>query len=268
MGCAGLAASTGTRPHATGSLPHEEKLLETNAALLRAYAEAAIVFERPVERDRCAAIAGFITTTLRAETGGYYGSDADTVLYADGNAAAAGALLGAATVLDDSAMAQEALASFERVLLLCYKPGLGVAHYFDGVRARTRPARRPGRRSSARLLDAYDVSDLEPYRMMAEELGHVIVRDMWDERDGGFYDRAPGPDDIGLLRARRKPFVANADAAAALARLSRLEQRKGFPDPAAFRERALGALGSAGQLVAGQGPLAAHYALARRLLID
>ena len=246
-------------------LPHQEKLLETNATLLRAYAEAALVFERAADLERCAAIAGFITTTLRAETGGYHGSVAEPVLYADGNAAAAGALLGAATVLDDSAMAQEALASFERVLLLCYKPGLGVAHYFDAS-ARVRGLLADQVAVIGGLLDAYDVSDLEPYRMMAEELGHIIVRDIWDEGAGGFYDRAPGPDDVGLLKARRKPFVANADAAAALARLSRLEQRKGFPDPAAFREPAQAALVTAERQVAGQGPLAAHYALARRLL--
>ena len=248
-------------------LPQDEKLLETNASLLRVYAEAAIVFGRDADRDRCAAIAAFITTSLRAETGGYYGSDAERVLYADSNAAAAGALLGAATVLDDSALAQEALASFERVILLCYKPGLGVAHYFDGS-ARVRGLLGDQVATIAALLDAYDVSDLEPYRMMAEELGHIMVRDAWDAAAGGFFDRAPGPEDVGLLRGRRKPFVANAEAAAALARLSRLEPRKGFPDPAAFRDYAHGALAAAGRQMTGQGPLAAHYALARRLLID
>ncbi|MEO6238279.1 MAG: DUF255 domain-containing protein, partial [Vicinamibacterales bacterium] len=44
--------------------PHDGKLLETNAELLRVCAEAALVFERPVDRDRCAAVAAFITTTL------------------------------------------------------------------------------------------------------------------------------------------------------------------------------------------------------------
>jgi uncharacterized protein YyaL (SSP411 family) len=118
------------------------------------------------------------------------------------------------------------------------------------------------------LLDAHDVSDGEPYRMMAEELAHVAVRDLWDQRDGGFFDRAAEPDDVGLLRSRRKPFVGNADAAAALARLARLEQRKGFPDPAAFRPHAERALATAARQAPRQGPLAAHYALARRLLID
>ena len=248
-------------------LPHEEKLLETNALLLRAYAEATIVIGRSADRDRCAAIANFITTVLRAENGGYYGSDAERIIYADGNAAAAGALLGAATVLDDSDLGREALASFERVLLSLYRPGLGVAHYLDGS-PRVGGLLADQVAVIGALLDAYDVSDGEPYRMMAEELAMTIVRDMWDENGIGFFDRAPALDDVGLLRDRRKPFVANAEAAAALARVSRLEQRSGFPDPAGFRAHAEGALIAASRQLAGQGPLAAHYTLARRLLIN
>lgn len=247
--------------------PHEEKLLETNAALLRVIAEAALVFGRDVDRERCGAVASFMTRALRNEAGGFHGSDADRILYADANAAAAGALLGAATVLDDSALGQEALASFERVIMLCYKPGLGIAHYFDGA-ARVRGLLGDQVAAIAGLLDAFDVSEGEPYRMMAEELGLFIVRDMWDAARGGFFDRAPAPDDIGLLRSRRKPFVGNADAALALARLSRLEQRKGFPDPAAFRDHAEGALRASARQLDGQGPLAAHYVLAARLLLE
>lgn len=243
--------------------PHEEKLLETNAALLRVFAEAALVFGRDVDRDRCGALAGFITTALRADAGGFHGSDADRILYADANAAAAGALLGAATVLDDSALGQDALASFERVIMLCYKPGLGLAHYFDGT-ARVRGLVADQVAAIAGLMDAYEVSEGEPYRMMAEELALFIVRDMWDPAGGGFFDRAQTPDDIGLLRTRRKPFVANAEAALALARLSRLAQRTGFPDPAAFREHAGGALRASAAQLDGQGPLAAHYILAAR----
>ena len=189
-------------------LPHEEKLLETNAALLRA-----------------------------------------------------------AAVLDDSALAREALASFERVLLLCYRPGLGLSHYFDGA-ARVRGLLLDHVAVIGGLLEAHDASGLEPYRMMAEELGHIVVRDMRDEADGGFFDRASTPEDVGLLRNRRKPFIGNAEAALAFGRLSRLEPRKGFPDPAGFRAHAEAALAAAERQLDGQGPLAAHYALARRLLID
>jgi uncharacterized protein len=240
-------------------LPHTEKLLETNAELLRVYAEAALVFSRQVDRDRCAAIAGFITGTLRAEAGGYRGSDADGMLYMDGNARAAGALLGAATVLDDSALAREALASFERVILLCYKPGAGLAHYSDGV-ARVRGLLSDQIYTVGALLDAHDVSALEPYKMMAEELTHVAVRELWDEAGGGFVDRAGHDADIGLLRTRRKPFVANADAASMLIRLERTSGDAGF------HARAEGALRAASGQLAGQGPLAAHYVLGARQL--
>jgi len=246
-------------------LPHREKLLETNASLLRTYAEAASLFGRDADRDRCRRIARFITGPLRAESGGYYGSDSDRVLHMDANAVGAGALLGAAAVLEDSELGREALASFERVLLLCYKPGLGVAHYFDGT-ARVRGLLGDHLATIAALLDAHDVSGGEPYRMMAEELAHLCVRDMWDGASGGFFDRTGGPDDIGLLKSRRKPFVENADAALALARLSRLEKRKGFPDPAEFRAYVPGALQACAAQLDGQGPRAAHYALARHEL--
>jgi uncharacterized protein YyaL (SSP411 family) len=240
-------------------LPHREKLLETNADLLRIYAEAALVFGRQADRDRCAAIAGFITGQLRVEAGGYRGSDADGMLYMDGNAKAAGALLGAATVLDDSALAREALASFERVILLCYKPSAGLAHYSDGV-ARVRGLLGDQIYAAGALLDAHDVSALEPYKMMAEELTHVAVRQLWDEAGGGFFDRAGHDSDIGLLRTRRKPFVGNAEAASMLTRLERTS------GDAAFRARAEGALAAASEQLAGQGPLAAHYVLGARQL--
>jgi len=246
-------------------LPHREKLLETNASLLRAYAEASALLGRSIDGDRCRRIAQFITGTLGADGGGYYGSDSDRVLYMDANAAAAGALLGAATVLGDSALGREALASFERVLLLCYKPGLGVAHYFDGA-ARVRGLLADQVAVIAALLDAHEVSDAEPYRMMAEELGHLLVRDMWDETAGGFFDRAAAPDDIGLLRRRCTPFVENAEAALAFIRLSRLEPRKGFPDPAEFRRYVPGMLHASAAHLDGQGARAAHYELARREL--
>jgi uncharacterized protein YyaL (SSP411 family) len=234
-------------------LPHREKLLETNAAILRICAEAAITFGRDVDRDRCANIAQFITTTLRADGGGYVGSEGDTVLYADGNASASAALLAAATVLGDDDLGREALASFERVLLSCYRPGLGVAHYYDGS-PHVRGLLVDHVAAIKTLLDAHEASGSEPYRMMAEELSHVIIRDLWDSQDGGFFDRAPSADDVGLLRRRRKPFT-NAEAAIAL-------------DRAGFREYALGALRAAGSQLEGQGPAAAVYALAHRQLIN
>jgi len=238
-------------------LPHREKLLDTNATLLRVYARAAQVLGRSVDVDRSSAIARFITTALRGDAGGFRGSDAGTILLVDANAAAARALLATASLLNDNVLAQEALDAFERAVLACYKPGAGVAHYFDGA-ARVRGLLADQIETIGALLDAHEITGAEPYKMMAEELGHFVVREMWDAVDGGCRDRMNEADDIGLLRSVRKPFVGNAEAAAAFARLDAVTHEFDFAPYAA------GALEAAGRAVAGQGPLTAHYLLAVR----
>ena len=235
--------------------PHVEKLLETNAALLAVYADAALLLDRPQDRARTTAIARFITGTLRDVRGGYYGSDADKVLYADANGAAAAALLKAAAALDSQDLAREALASFERVLLACYKPGAGVAHHPDGG---VRGLLADQVAALTALLDAHDLTGGEPYQMLAEEIGHYVLRVLADEARGGFFDRAVFDDDLGLLRMRRKPFVANAEAAVALSRLQRVSREYDFSAAAS------GALAAAARQAHQQGPLAAHYVLAAR----
>jgi hypothetical protein len=239
-------------------LPHHEKLLETNADLLRVYAAAARVLGRDLDRDRVTAIAGFMTATLRDPGGGYHGSDAGAAMFADGNAVAARALLTAASLLEDDGLGQEALDSFERVLLACYRPGQGVAHCFDGRTALVRGLLADQIATIAALLDAYELTDSEPYKMMAEELGHFVVRDMTDSDDGGCFDRAAAADDLGLLRWRRKPFAGNAEAAQVFARLNAVTHEFDFAP------LVVGALDAAGRLAGAQGPLAAHYILALR----
>ena len=108
------------------------------------------------------------------------------------------------------------------------------------------------------LLDAHDLTEGTPYLMMAEELGHYVLRTMWDDAAACVVDRAAGDDDIGLLRERRRPFVAGAEAARAL---SRLERASGEPS---FRGRAAAILDALAGEAGGEGPLAAHYLLARR----
>jgi uncharacterized protein YyaL (SSP411 family) len=96
--------------------------------------------------------------------------------------------------------------------------------------------------------------------MMAEELAHYAVRTMWDDEKGGFFDRAE-PDEherVGLMRQRLKPFVTNCDAARVLRRLA---ASSGDHE---FTARADAALEAMAPLASSQGPLAAHYVLARR----
>jgi uncharacterized protein YyaL (SSP411 family) len=110
------------------------------------------------------------------------------------------------------------------------------------------------------LLDAQEASGGEPYEMLAEELAHHMLQTMWDGEAGGFFDRAPEPVEVGLLQARRKPFVLNGDAARALARLARTS---GEPE---FRLRAEATARTIAHAAPAQGPLGAHYVLAMREL--
>ena len=62
----------------------------------------------------------------------------------------------------------------------------------------------------------------------------MAVRELRDEAGGGFVDRAGHDADIGLLRTRRKPFVANAEAARCSPGFERTSGDAGFhPAPKA-----------------------------------
>ncbi len=100
------------------------------------------------------------------------------------------------------------------------------------------------------------------YQMMAQELLHYAVRTMWDDRDGGFFDRSvPDEQDrVGLMDQRLKPFVSNCEAVRVLRRLAESTGNREFD------ARADATLASVAPQASRQGALAAHYLLARRPL--
>jgi uncharacterized protein YyaL (SSP411 family) len=107
-------------------------------------------------------------------------------------------------------------------------------------------------------LDLFDLTGNVVYEMMAEELAHYALRLMWDGDAGGFFDRAPDDADPPGLMRRLRPFAANCDASRTLRRLAAASGEQEF---AAFADRILAAMAP---LAVSQGPLAAHYVLARR----
>jgi uncharacterized protein YyaL (SSP411 family) len=265
-------------------LPHVEKMLEVNAALLRLYLDAGAVLEAARFTERGADALRYVQNWLADPVDGgwggsqaaddrYYAADSiegrrtlsappvNRVLFTDWNAAMVSAALHAATVFDDDGLRQFAIKSLERILLTCYKPAMGVAHYFDGE-ARVRGLLADQMAMAAASLDAYDASGNIVYEMMAEELAHYAIRVLWDDRDGGFFDRAaepPGAEpDIGLMRRPLKPFALNCDASRTLRRLALASGDQEFAHVA---DRILAAMAP---LAGAQGPLAAHYVLAVR----
>jgi uncharacterized protein YyaL (SSP411 family) len=260
-------------------LPHHEKLLETNAALIRVYLNAGEVLHAPRFTARAADTLRYIQNTLADAVDGawhasqeadphYYAAAADVRrtlsgpplsnrFYADATAAMVSAALQASRAFGDDGLRAFALKSLERVLLACYKPGSGVAHYSDG-QPRVRGLLGDQVAMATACLDAFAATGNVVYEMMAEELAHFAVRTMCDEPGGGFFDRARGESDevIGLLRQGLKPFAINCDAARMLRRVA---AASGAGDFAAYADRTLAAMAP---FALQQGPLAAHYLLA------
>jgi uncharacterized protein len=261
--------------------PRQEKTLEVNACVLRMLVEAADVLRIARYRERASDVIRYVQTWLadpvdggwsgsQQADSGYYSATAearramaapgvDTVLYAAWNGQMVSAMLRAAELLDDSGLGEFAVKSLERLTSSCYAPGAGIARCFDaGPSVRGLLDDQVAMASAS--LDVYTATGNVVYLMMAQELAHYAVRVMWDEQDGGFFDRSiPDPDEaIGLMRERRKPFVANCDAARLLRRLS---ATKGDHD---FGPRATATLAAMAPQAPLHGPLAAHYLLAAR----
>lgn len=263
-------------------LPHFEKLLDVNASLARLFLDAGATLRQTRFTERASDTLRYIQTWLADPVeGGWYGSQqaddryyaADSVerrqviapppvsrsMYSDSNALMVSAALDAAKVFGDDGLREFAIKSLERVLLAGYKPGAGIAHYFDG-QAHVRGLLVDQLAMVSACLDVFDVTGNVVYQMMAEELAHYAVRTMWDQSRGGFFDRAPDDVEppIGLMSRRLKPFVTNCDASRTLFRLATVS---GDED---FGRTATAALDTMEPVASIQGPLAAHYLLAVR----
>jgi uncharacterized protein YyaL (SSP411 family) len=106
-------------------------------------------------------------------------------------------------------------------------------------------------------LDAFEATGNVVYRMLAEELVLHALHTLWDDSDGGFFDRTADPEaDVGLMQDRLKPFAANCAAARLLRRAAQLCGREALSGTA---DRALAAVQHDAP---GAGPLAAELVLA------
>jgi uncharacterized protein len=260
--------------------PEQEKLLDVNAALLDLYVDAFETLELSRYGERVEDILRYVQTWLADPVDGgwagsqradpdYYSSpprDAgaddplappiDRTLYTSWNAAMASAALKAGRVFGDAGLSEFAIRSLERIVQLSYEPGAGMAHYHDGApQVRGLLGDQIGMADAQ--LDAFEATGNVTYRMFAEELVLHALRTLWDEPDGGFFDRAPDPEsDVGLMRDRLKPFAANCAAARLLCRAARVCGREALAGTA---DRALAAVRhEAGDA----GPLAAELVLA------
>ena len=260
--------------------PGTEKLLETNAALLRVYVSAWRAWAHDRDRDAAAATLRYVANTLsdRAD-GGFYASQracepyyaldsrderragappppVDRTLFTGANASMVRAWLDAAEAFGDTALGEFAVQSLERVLLATYRRGAGVTHWTDDGTEVPLLGDQTG--MAAALVDAFRATERPAYLDLAQELMLTAMRRLSDEKGAAFLDRPLGS--TGRLREPLRPLGFNCEAAMVLIQLAALTRET------AFRDRAAAVLAAFGERYRAYGLQGVCYARALQAL--
>ncbi|MBI4878324.1 MAG: thioredoxin domain-containing protein [Planctomycetes bacterium] len=209
--------------------PHTEKLLESNAALLRNYLEAFQVFDRPAFRRVAEEIVSYLRDHLRHPEhpafGGSQDSDdayyalslkerrkrpapaIDPTIYVNWNAAAVSALFKASAVLGDPGCAELAEATLAFLLEECYDPGRGMYHYHDGG-PRILGLLTDQAYTARALIHAAQFTGERRHLDVAEDLLRVLLAKQTGSH-GGFYDIRADDLAVGSMRRRNQSILEN-----------------------------------------------------------
>lgn len=235
------------------SVPHHEKMLDSNAQRLFAYLEAWQVLGDDSFRATAQGILSFLYETLYdPKTHAFKGSQdanpayahlttraarrkfdapaCDPTIFTNWNAIAVSALLKATAVLGEPRHAESAFATLEFLRNEMFDEAHGVYHYWDGsyhlpgmladhaylLRALIDAAQHSG--DARYLADARKVADLSIERLQSPT--------------GGFFDMAYDPAARGGLRQRNRSILENAVMAEALLRLAALLRIEDYADTA------------------------------------
>lgn len=231
------------------TVPHTVKRLADEAALVRVFATAAQLFDRPPYRDRVERTIDYAQRTLRRgelyaagqpAAAVYYAAGADRagakppvdgVVYVDANAQFASALFAAAAALDRPDFADEAVRVVEALSREAERPNVGFCHWIDGGPMRF-DLLRDNVYAAAAMTDAYEWTGRAAWLDRAAATIDLCHRRFWHEGERGLKDHDAEP--IGVLSLPLKPAAENAVAAQVDARLAAL---RGEPERRARAEK-------------------------------
>ena len=256
-------------------VPHYEKMLEDNAELLAAYAEAHRTFpEAGYDRVVRDVVRWMDAVLWREDVKAFAGSqDADEVyyeldavarekhgapfvdktIYTGWNALAISAYLAAADVLNEPQLRKRGLDVLKTIATSMWATDEGLAHFDRGEGPTLRDLLSDLAAVLSAQLDAFETGD-HPIGIVGAERVATRIRDrLADTADGGFFD-APERSEPGRVALREKPIEDNAMAADALMRLAALTGND------EWRETAIRALRSFVGSYRGWGQFASSYA--------
>lgn len=217
------------------TVPHTAKRLADQAALIRVFAAAAQLLDRPAYRDRVDRTIEYARATLRRGELYAGGQPADAAYYADGgdrrgpkppvepvayvdaNAQFASAMLAAAGALDRPDWADEAVRIVEAICREGERPGTGFCHAVEGG-ARRFVLLRDNVHAAAAMVDAYEWTGRREWLDRAAATIDLCHRRFWHEGERGLKDHDGDP--IGVMSLPLKHVGENAVAAQVDARLA------------------------------------------------
>ena len=259
--------------------PCTEKLLETQAGLLRNYLEGWQLFGRSEFRKIAQKTLSYLEHTLRdPETGAWFSSQeaddsyyalserarserkpprVERTVYARSLSAAISAVLKAGAVLDDSTATRHGLEAARFLVETLYSPGKGIYHSWDGERHILGLLADQVFALRALLHVVQFAGDNGPLAVV-EDLIETISRKQ-SATDGGFYDLREDDPKLPLGKRRNAALLENGLMAEALVRAHCLTARPEYLERAG---RALAAFKSDFHLY---GYFTAEYARALEL---
>ncbi len=230
------------------SMPHTEKMLDENAALLRSVLLAAQLSQAEEWYGLARQLIHYINTHLYQSADGVFsGSQSadeeyyepsnysrasrqsppiDKTVYTAWNARMISSYLLAGRILQQPALETMALRALDWLCEhMVYRDG-SMCHYFLNGQAGL-----PGQLADSvwmarALLDAYELCEQRSYLDTAIALMHFACQELLDEQSGLFYDYPANLQAEGRLAEREQPLVENALAAECLLRMAAHSRRK------------------------------------------
>jgi len=234
-------------------MPHYEKMLEINAGLLRNYAAAYAITKNGKYRKIAEEIIVYASTCLsNQKEGGFYGSQdadeefyqlsanerkkkehphVDKTIYADWNAMMVSSYIKAGTILNNKEAINFAIKTADFILEHCYDKKAGLFHFFDGK------AHQYGLLSDNMhflncLIDVYLAAQNKEYLEKANEIAEFILKNFYDNKYYGFFDKTLKEEDFGALKHRDKQFLENSFCAIVFLRLHFLTKNESYRNAA------------------------------------
>lgn len=264
-------------------MPHYEKMLDTNAGLLRNYATAYSVAKNGKYKEIAEQIIDYINKFLSNQNdGGFYGSQdadeefylssqderkskkhpyVDKTIYVDWNSMMISSYIKAGVALNDKNATDFAVKTADFILKKCYDERDGLFHFYDG-NANVNGLLGDNIYFMNCLMDIYNATKEEKYLEKAEEIAKLVVGKFYDGETGGFFDRLPKDEDFGTLKQRTKQFLENSFCSVVFLRLYFLTGDRKYMEAA--ERTLLHFYGSYPNF----GYFSAMYALAAGMLLD